>query len=138
MRCFALLALGRTPADPLTARQIARLASWRSDDGKELRLAPCVAPVWTRPIAMVAIEEAGGRRTIRALIEAARWLLESTYRSRRLAGQLHRIPTLEDGVEFRTTSILTWTNGIRLNGLQPLARPDQHRCKPPSPPVSPG
>src|SRR6202008_4631652 len=43
---FALRALGRTPADPLTARQIDRLSGLEVDDGKELRLQPCVSPVW--------------------------------------------------------------------------------------------
>src|SRR5262249_59992403 len=73
---FALLALGRTPADPLTARQIDRLRDLEIDDGMQLQLQPCVSPVWDTAIAMVAVEETGATPHDGALVKAARWLLE--------------------------------------------------------------
>src|SRR5262249_20336130 len=73
---FALLALGRGPNDPLTARQIDRLAELEIEDEDGLRLQPCVSPVWDTAIAMVSLEEAGLPANHPALTDAARWLLE--------------------------------------------------------------
>jgi squalene-hopene/tetraprenyl-beta-curcumene cyclase len=73
---FALLAMGRTPIDPLTARQIDRLGELEIDDGAALRLQPCLSPVWDTAVAMVALEEAGAPTDDPALIAAATWLLD--------------------------------------------------------------
>jgi squalene-hopene/tetraprenyl-beta-curcumene cyclase len=73
---FALVALGRSPNDPLTARQIDHLAELEIEEEESLRLQPCVSPVWDTAIAMVALQEAGLPPTHRALIDAARWLLD--------------------------------------------------------------
>src|SRR5215471_224692 len=72
---FALLALGRSPNDPLTARQIDHLAGLEIEEEDTLRLQPCISPVWDTAVAMVAVQEAGVPPTHPALIEAARWLL---------------------------------------------------------------
>jgi Squalene-hopene cyclase N-terminal domain/Squalene-hopene cyclase C-terminal domain len=73
---LALLALGRPPSDPLTARQIDRLAELEIEDQHSLRLQPCLSAVWDTAVAMVAVQEAGVPRNHPALIDAARWLLD--------------------------------------------------------------
>jgi squalene-hopene/tetraprenyl-beta-curcumene cyclase len=73
---FALLALGRAPDDPLTARQIDRLAELEIEDRDGLRLQPCLSAVWDTAIAMVSLQEAGLPANHPVLIAAARWLLE--------------------------------------------------------------
>jgi squalene-hopene/tetraprenyl-beta-curcumene cyclase len=73
---LALLALGRSPSDPLTARQIDRLAELEIEDRDSLRLQPCLSAVWDTAVAMVAVQEAGVPRHHPALLEAARWLLD--------------------------------------------------------------
>jgi squalene-hopene/tetraprenyl-beta-curcumene cyclase len=72
---FALLALGRSPNDPLTARQIDHLAELEIEEDNCLRMQPCISPVWDTAVAMVAVQEAGVPPTHPALIDAARWLL---------------------------------------------------------------
>ena len=73
---LALLALGRSPSDPLTARQIDRLAELEIEEQDSLRLQPCLSAVWDTAVAMVAVQEAGVPRNHPALIDAARWLLD--------------------------------------------------------------
>jgi squalene-hopene/tetraprenyl-beta-curcumene cyclase len=74
---FALLALGHSPDDPLTAREIDEFSRFEIEEGDTIRVQPCVSPVWDTAIAMVALEEAGLRPNHPALIEAASWLLEN-------------------------------------------------------------
>jgi len=73
---FALLALGHSPDDPLTAREIREFSRFEIEEGDTIRVQPCVSPVWDTAIAMVALEEAGSPPDHPALIEAADWLLE--------------------------------------------------------------
>ena len=73
---FALLALGHSPDDPLTAREIREFSRFEIEEGDTIRVQPCVSPVWDTAIAMVALEEAGLPPDHPALIEAADWLLE--------------------------------------------------------------
>src|SRR5215813_7884377 len=128
---LALLSTGRSTADPLTARQIDRLSELEIDDGRELRLQPCVSPVWDTAIAMVAIEEAGGSPDDRALIEAARWLLE-----RHISGPGDwqvKAPGVKPGgwaFEFRNDFYPDVDDtAFVLMALLPLAHPDQHRLQ---------
>ena len=74
---FALLALGHSPDDPLTAREIDEFSRFEIEEGDTIRVQPCVSPVWDTAIAMVALEEAGLPPGHPALIEAASWLLEN-------------------------------------------------------------
>lgn len=74
---FALIALGHSPDDPLTAREIGQLARYEIEDGETLRLQPCISPVWDTAIAMVALEEAGLPADHPALIRSAEWLLKN-------------------------------------------------------------
>jgi squalene-hopene/tetraprenyl-beta-curcumene cyclase len=74
---FALLALGHSPDDPLTAREIGEFSRFEIEQGDTIRVQPCVSPVWDTAIAMVALEEAGLPPNHRSLIEAADWLLEN-------------------------------------------------------------
>ena len=128
---FALLALGRTPADPLTARQIDRLRDLEIDDGKQLQLQPCVSPVWDTAIAMVAIEEAGATPHDGALMKAAHWLLE-----RHIAGPGDwqvKTPGVKPGgwaFEFRNDFYPDVDDtAFVLMALRPLANTDQHRLQ---------
>ncbi len=73
---FALLALGHSPDDPLTAREIGQLARFEIEEGDSIRLQPCLSPVWDTAIAMVALEEAGLPADHRALVRATDWMLE--------------------------------------------------------------
>jgi squalene-hopene/tetraprenyl-beta-curcumene cyclase len=74
---FALIALGHSPDDPLTAREINEFSRFEIEEGDTIRVQPCVSPVWDTAIAMVALEEAGLPPDHPALIEAAKWLLEN-------------------------------------------------------------
>ena len=73
---FALLALGHSPDDPLTAREIGQLARFEIEEDDTIRLQPCTSPVWDTAIAMVALEEAGLPADHPALVRAVRWLLD--------------------------------------------------------------
>jgi len=73
---FALVALGHSPDDPLTAREIEEFSRFEIEEGDTIRVAPCVSPVWDTAIAMVALEEAGLPPNHPALVEAASWLLK--------------------------------------------------------------
>ncbi len=74
---FALVALGHSPDDPLTAREIDEFSRFEIEEGDTIRVAPCVSPVWDTAIAMVALEEAGLPPNHPALVEAATWLLKN-------------------------------------------------------------
>ena len=74
---FALLALGHSPDDPLTAREIGQLAQFEIEDEDTIRVQPCISPVWDTAIAMVALEEAGLPPNHPALVRAAEWLLDN-------------------------------------------------------------
>jgi len=50
---FALLALGHSPDDPLTAREIQEFSRFEIEEGDTIRVQPCVSPVWDTAIAMV-------------------------------------------------------------------------------------
>lgn len=73
---FALLALGHSPDDPLTAREIGQLQRFEIEENDTLRLQPCLSPVWDTAIAMVALEEAGVPPDHRALVKATEWMLD--------------------------------------------------------------
>jgi len=72
---FALLALGHSPNDPLTAREIREFSRFEIEEGDTIRMQPCVSPVWDTCIAMVALEEAGLPPDHPALVKAADWIL---------------------------------------------------------------
>ena len=74
---FALKALGYSPDDPLTAREIGQLARYEIEDNETIRLQPCISPVWDTAIAMVALEESGLPADHPALVRAAEWLLKN-------------------------------------------------------------
>ena len=74
---FALVALGYSPDDPLTAREIGQLARYEIEDNETIRLQPCISPVWDTAIAMVALEETGLPASHPALVRAAEWLLKN-------------------------------------------------------------
>ena len=128
---FALLSLGRTPNDPLTARQIDRLSELEIDDGRELRLQPCVSPVWDTAIAMVAIEQAGASPDDPALLDAARWLL-----ARQITGpgdwQVNAPGVNPAGWAFEFLNDFypdVDDTAFVLMALLPFVHPDQHRLQ---------
>jgi squalene-hopene/tetraprenyl-beta-curcumene cyclase len=73
---FALIALGYSPEDPITRREIGQLARFEIEDEDSIRLQPCLSPVWDTAIAMFSLQEAGIYSDHPALLRAARWLLE--------------------------------------------------------------
>jgi squalene-hopene/tetraprenyl-beta-curcumene cyclase len=128
---FALLALGRAPSDPLTARQIDRLAELEIEAADGLRLQPCLSAVWDTAIAMVSLQEAGLPANHPALIAAARWLLE-----RQIVGAgdwQMTTPDLRPGgwaFEFRNDFYPDVDDtAFVLMALQRVAYPDQARMK---------
>src|SRR6201984_3569171 len=72
---FALMALGHSPDDPLTAREIREFSRFEIEDSKPTRMQPGVSPVWDTCIAMVALEEAGLPPDHPALVKSADWVL---------------------------------------------------------------
>ncbi|NDQ58067.1 MAG: squalene--hopene cyclase [Acidipila sp.] len=74
---FALIALGHSPEDPLTVREINELCRFELEDNDTIRLQPCRSPLWDTAIAMVALEEAGLPANHPALVRAAGWLLDN-------------------------------------------------------------
>jgi len=72
---FALMALGHSPDDPLTAREIREFSRFEIEEGDTIRMQPCVSPVWDTCIAMVSLEEAGLPADHPALVKAADWML---------------------------------------------------------------
>jgi squalene-hopene/tetraprenyl-beta-curcumene cyclase len=73
---YALMALGRPPEHPSTAREIHELSRLEIEDSSTIRLQPCVSPVWDTAIALFSLIEAGSSPKDPALVESARWLLE--------------------------------------------------------------
>jgi squalene-hopene/tetraprenyl-beta-curcumene cyclase len=73
---FALLALGKTPDHPLTAREIAEFARLEIEEGDTIRVQPAVSPVWDTALTLVALAEAGVAPNDPALVRAATWLLD--------------------------------------------------------------
>ncbi len=74
---YALLAMGHAASDPLTAREIAHLASYEIEEGDTVRVQPCISPVWDTAIALVSLSEAGLDPSHPALVGSARWLLDN-------------------------------------------------------------
>jgi len=72
---FALMALGHSPEDPITAREIREFSRFEIEDADTIRMQPCVSPVWDTCIAMVSLEEAGLPCDHPALVKAADWML---------------------------------------------------------------
>ena len=72
---FALMALGHSPDDPLTAREIREFSRFEIEEGDTIRMQPCVSPVWDTCIAMVSLEEAGLPADHPSLVKAADWML---------------------------------------------------------------
>ena len=73
---FALIALGHSPDDPLTAREIGQLARFEIEEDDTMRLQPCLSPVWDTAIAICALAEAGLPPSHPALVRAADWLMD--------------------------------------------------------------
>jgi squalene-hopene/tetraprenyl-beta-curcumene cyclase len=73
---FALVAMGHSPDDPLTQREIRQLERFEIEEKDTIRLQPCFSPVWDTAIAMVALEEAGLPPNHPALLRATDWLLD--------------------------------------------------------------
>jgi squalene-hopene/tetraprenyl-beta-curcumene cyclase len=74
---FALIALGYSPDDVLTRREINHLAEFEIGEDEALRLQPCLSPVWDTAIAMTALEEAGLSPDHPALLRGASWLIKN-------------------------------------------------------------
>jgi squalene-hopene/tetraprenyl-beta-curcumene cyclase len=128
---FALLALGYSPDDPLTAREVGHLARFEIEDGNTLRLQPCLSPVWDTAVTMTALEEAGLPPTHPALVSATQWLMERQILD---PGDWKvRNPDAAPGgwaFEFRNDFFPDLDDtAFVLMALQPVAYPDQPRLE---------
>jgi squalene-hopene/tetraprenyl-beta-curcumene cyclase len=73
---LALVAMGHSPEDPITAREIAELGRFEIEEKDAIRLQPCMSPVWDTAIAIVSLAEAGVSPDDPAMVRAAGWLLD--------------------------------------------------------------
>ncbi len=74
---FALIADGRDTTDPVVAREVGYLAKYEIEEKNEIRLQPCISPVWDTAIAMVSLEESGMNPAHPSLVAGERWLLDN-------------------------------------------------------------
>ena len=72
---FALMALGRSPLDPATAREIYEFSRLEIEEDTTVRLQPCLSPVWDTAIAAFTLLECESRDHA-ALVKATEWLLD--------------------------------------------------------------
>ena len=92
---IALVCRGYTAADPLLRAQIHELEKLEIADGDELRLQPCLSPVWDTALAMNALLESGVSPDDEALESGARWLIDREVR--RVGDWKHKSPEAEPG-----------------------------------------
>ena len=74
---YALIADGRDTTDPVVAREIGYLEKYEIEEKGEIRVQPCISPVWDTAIAMVSLEESGMDPAHPSLVAAERWLLDN-------------------------------------------------------------
>jgi len=74
---FCLHALGYDFDSPLVKQQMKYFSGHELEDGDEIRMQPCVSPVWDTAIAMVSLEEAGVDPRHSALVKASNWMLDA-------------------------------------------------------------
>ncbi len=125
---FALVALGYSPDDPLTRREVGQLARFEIEDEDSIRLQPCLSPVWDTAIAMFSLQEAGVPDDDPAMASAARWLLD---RQILTPGDWCTEPPCEGGgwaFEFRNDACPDVDDtAFVLMSLQRVAYPDSPR-----------
>ena len=73
---IALRALGYEEDHPLVRGQLRALERFEIEDAGEMRLQPCLSPVWDTALSMNALLAAGGIGADGALQDALRWLLD--------------------------------------------------------------
>ncbi|HEX2465882.1 MAG TPA: squalene--hopene cyclase [Thermoanaerobaculia bacterium] len=79
---LALVCRGRGVEDALVRSQLDELEKLEIADGDELRLQPCLSPVWDTSLALNSLLESGVSPHDPALERGARWLLEREVRRR--------------------------------------------------------
>lgn len=77
---IAFVCQGRSLDDPLVHSQLEELEKLEIADGDELRVQPCMSPVWDTALAMSALLDAGLSPTDEILQRAACWLLDREVR----------------------------------------------------------
>ena len=77
---MALIVLGYDQKDPLVAKAIQELHKLEIDEGDEIRLQPCLSPIWDTSKAVNALHESGVPGTSPELVEACRWLVSKEVR----------------------------------------------------------
>ncbi|QSR86292.1 squalene--hopene cyclase [Candidatus Methylacidiphilum infernorum] len=75
---MALIAMGYTEDNPILKKAIADFEGLEVDDKKhdDLRIQPCLSPVWDTAVSLVALAESGVARNAKELKKAAYWLLD--------------------------------------------------------------
>ncbi|MCZ6795418.1 MAG: squalene--hopene cyclase [Planctomycetota bacterium] len=77
---MALTALGFDDDDPLVTRAIRELERLEIEENGEIRLQPCLSPVWDTAKAVNALHEAGVPSDHEKLVEACRWMVAKEVR----------------------------------------------------------
>ena len=92
---IALVCRGRAANDPVLRAQVQELEKLEIADGDELRLQPCLSPVWDTALAMNALLESGTAASDPALERGVHWLLGRE--ARRAGDWKHKNPDAEPG-----------------------------------------
>jgi squalene-hopene/tetraprenyl-beta-curcumene cyclase len=92
---LALVVRGRSLDDPLVRGQLAELEKLEISDGDELRLQPCLSPVWDTSLVLNSLLESGVAPSDPAMQRGARWLLDREVR--REGDWKHKNPTAQPG-----------------------------------------
>jgi squalene-hopene/tetraprenyl-beta-curcumene cyclase len=92
---IALISRGHQIGDPLVQSQLRELEKLEIADGDELRLQPCLSPVWDTSLAMNALLESGLSPHHPSLEIGARWLLDREVR--RAGDWKHKNPQAKPG-----------------------------------------
>ena len=77
---LALLCLGYSKEHRLIQEGLEKLEELEIEEGDEIRLQPCLSPVWDTALAMNALGEAGVAPDDEQLVEAGRWLVSKEIR----------------------------------------------------------
>jgi len=77
---LAMQCLGYASDHPLIIEGLEKLYELEIEDGDEIRLQPCLSPVWDTALAMNALGESGFAADSEQMIEAGRWLVSKEVR----------------------------------------------------------
>ena len=77
---LAMRCLGYSENHPLVSEEIEKLEELEIAEGDEIRMQPCLSPVWDTALAINALGEAGLNGGEHEMVEAGRWLVSKEVR----------------------------------------------------------